>query len=89
MQELPKGQSQEHTTGRPENKPGKYVNKELGTVIYTAPGAEGTVMADAIVRQGYVREGDTVSREEALAMQKAQADKETAEAGSENAKAKK
>lgn len=77
---LPKGQSQESTDGRPVNLPGIYVHKESKKQVITAEGDGGIVQADALMSPVYhgqwERVGDVPTRSELLAMQKAQATKD-------------
>jgi hypothetical protein len=74
---LPKGQSTEKQgDGRPLNQPGIYRHKAAKKELITASGADGVIQADALIRVGYERIGDVPSRQEILAMQKAQLEKD-------------
>lgn len=81
---LSKGQSTERNgDGRPINLPGKYVHKESGATLITSAGDEGVVQADALMQPRWAgawhRASDVPSRQEVLAMQKAQAMKDAKE----------
>lgn len=81
--QLPKGQSSEKSgDGRPRNEPGVWRHKAAKKELITQPGNDGTIQADALKRLGYERVGDVPSRQELLAMQKAQADKDAKKAES-------
>lgn len=81
--QLPKGQSSETTPGKPKNEAGVYRHEAAKVQIITQPGNDGAIQADALVRVGYKRMGDTLSREELLKMQKAQLAKDLAETKAE------
>lgn len=83
--QLPKGQSVEMPgDGRPINKPGIYRHKAAKKELITSVGPDGVIQADALVRVGYERVGDVPSRQEILAMQKAQAEKDKANPDAED-----
>ena len=83
--QLPKGQSGEVTPGKAKNEPGVYRHEAAKVQIITQPGNDGAIQADALVRVGYTRMGETLNREELLKMQKAQLQKDLAEAKAEKA----
>lgn len=61
------------------NLPGDYAMDGVKQHIITAPGDEGAVQADALVRVGFKRVGELPSRVELLAMQKKQLVKDLAD----------
>jgi hypothetical protein len=78
--QLPKQISGETNSDRQINLPGVYVHKDSGAKYITPPGEDGVIHADQLMspiwEKAWERVGDVPTREELLAMQKAQAENE-------------
>lgn len=78
---IPKNQSAETVSGRPQNKPGIYKHRDTGATFITAAGEEGILQADALLspvwKDAWERVGDAPSSQELLEMRKKQLIKDT------------
>lgn len=89
--QIPKMQSRELNSERPNNEPGTYVHRDTGAKFITSDGDEGIIQADALMspvwKDAWERVGDVPSRLEILELRKAQEVKDATEAALEEGKA--